>query len=259
MKKIVLLSLFALFGASFAPVGAQYDYYGSQNDHAARQQQPNHYGDQGGFNGGFQNQAPQHHQGQHNQYQASATFVPPNTPLIGTTKYSIAASTANFGDEVRVGLSSPLYAGNRVVVAPGEGELIMRVVELQQPGRAGKNGRMVLEAVAVSHRGQRIPVQATRYTVEADRGRAGSLASGATKGAAVGALGGLLTGSLANGRRRLGSNTAIGTGIGAGVGALFSKGQDAILPSGSTISISTLTPIRIGGNAPPPQHQGGYY
>jgi hypothetical protein len=157
---------------------------------------------------------------------------------------TIASETAREGDQFTTTTVDPIYAGG-VEVIPSGSSIIGRVTTVNRASRKSKAGTIGVHFVSL-----RLPTGITRAlngdltdvsteNVSADNeGEVSGIS--ATKRNVVfiggGAAAGALIGAIAGG----GKGAGIGAGVGAGLGvagALFSKGHEAVVNSGTEFGV----------------------
>ena len=163
---------------------------------------------------------------------------------------SLSSGINRVGDVVSAAVSAPLTIGSDIVI-PVESQLTGEVSSVVSAERfkAGKGGYLSIRFTSLqTPGGKRYPISTSTYSIGS--GTDGSrLAKGVTKtaiGAGAGALLGTAIGAIAGGMPGRGawSGTAIGGGIGA-AGALIAKGSEAVLHSGTQISVVLEQPVQL--------------
>lgn len=157
---------------------------------------------------------------------------------------TISSETARVGDQFSTTVVDPVYAGG-VEVIPAGSTVTGRVTTVERAARKSKAGSIGVHFVAV-----RLPTGITR-TINGDlTDVAGSSVNSdnegevegksATKRNVVFIGGGAATGALIGAIAGGGKGAGIGAGIGAGLGvagALFSKGHEAVVKSGTEFGV----------------------
>jgi hypothetical protein len=157
---------------------------------------------------------------------------------------TITSETARTGDQFTTTVVDPVYASG-VEVIPAGSEIVGRVTTVNRASRKSKAGTMGVHFVSV-----RLPTGITRAingdltdvtstNVNADNEGEVSGHSAMKRNVVFiggGAATGALIGAIAGG----GKGAGIGAGVGAGLGvagALFSKGHEAVVKSGTEFGV----------------------
>jgi hypothetical protein len=157
---------------------------------------------------------------------------------------TISSETARVGDQFSTTVVDPVYAGGREVIPAGS-IVTGRVATVERARRQSKGGTIGVQFVSL-----RLPTGITRgingdltdtRSDEVNADNEGQVsAKSATKRNVVFIGGGAATGALIGAIAGGGKGAGIGAGIGAGVGvagALFSKGHEAVVKSGSEFGV----------------------
>lgn len=157
---------------------------------------------------------------------------------------TISSETARVGDQFTTTVVDPVYAGG-VEVVPAGSSITGRIATVTRASRKSKAGTIGVHFVSL-----RLPTGITRAingdltdvtTEKVSADNEGEVSGGsATKRNVVfiggGAAAGALIGAIAGG----GKGAGIGAGVGAGLGvagALFSKGHEAVVKSGTEFGV----------------------
>lgn len=203
--------------------------------------------------------APNYNQSALQGYVATA---PAGSVMSTTISSPISSEFARVGDRFDVTLSSPLAAGNSILLPAGskaEGQVVM----VKPAGRTGRNGELEIRFnTAVLPSGQRIPLSAKIQTEDgtgilkggSGAGRAGRAALSTGAGAGLGAALGTAMGPLSGGG--VGRGAIYGTALGAGMGMLgaaMQKGKPAVIDTSQPVNIVLDQPL-----ATSPMQDSGY-
>ena len=179
------------------------------------------------------------------------TIIPGKSDIFISLQQSLNTRSARSGDKFSSQVEVPVTAYDRIVIPVGS-YIIGYVDKSKRAGRLKGKAELTLKFDTVI-----LPDGTTRYmragvhssegyatdldneegTIQGQGGANGEVVAGATRGAVTGTLIGVLVGS---GRGNLGRSGAKGAAIGAAVGglmALFRRGEDVVLPRGSTLTI----------------------
>ncbi len=239
-KNLSLLMLISLFGANVSFAKSNYTY---QQNNPQPQYQGNYYP-----NNNNQNYYP----GQ--TLKGRVVTVPPGVCMSATVSAPISSQYLTMGQTVTTTLGSDFYH-NGTLIAPAGSTVLGTVTQVKKAKRGTINGSLKLRFTEITTPyGTRIPISATIKTSDGT-----GILKGGTKidtakeyakdvaiGSAVGALGGLVASAISGGSK--GKGTAIMTGIGAAGGiakSVYDKGQDVVIPSGSTIDLMIDQPITV--------------
>lgn len=176
--------------------------------------------------------------------------VPQGSQLNIVLSTSINSGINRVGDVITGTLSFPLLVGPDEAVPAGSTVLgeVSSVIPAER-FKAGKGGSIGIRFTSLqTFNGKRYPISTTAYYVSGETGGS-RLAKGVAKtaiGAGAGALLGTAIGAIASGMPGRGawSGTAIGGGIGA-TSAIVSKGKEAFISSGRTISVELQQPVQV--------------
>ncbi len=165
---------------------------------------------------------------------------------------TITSETARVGDQFITIVTVPVYAGG-VEVIPAGSEIVGRVTTVERAARKSKAGSIGVHFVSL-----RLPTgiaralngdltDVTNSDITADNegeveGRS------ATKRNVVFIGGGAATGALIGAIAGGGKGAGIGAGVGAGLGvagALFSKGHEAVVKSGTEFGVVLNQPLSL--------------
>ncbi|MGD9580753.1 MAG: hypothetical protein AB7V50_05235, partial [Vampirovibrionia bacterium] len=155
-------------------------------------------------------------------------------------------------------IAEPLVIDNKTIIPAGS-ELIGQVTFVESAGRIGKNALMDIRFTSIRlPDGDRMPINAKITTTDASGvlrgGKKTNIIVKTTEtgagGAAVGAIAGVGTGAVLGGVT-VGSAAILGTAIGgvAGLGyALYHKGKDIVLPSGTQLGVTLEQPLTVSNS-----------
>jgi hypothetical protein len=169
--------------------------------------------------------------------------VPASSVLRVRMNQTITSETARVGDQFTTTVTLPVYSSG-IEVIPAGSEVVGRVTTVNRASRKSKAGSIGVHFVAL-----RLPTGITRSMngdltdaaedVHADNeGSVGGRS--ATKRNVVFIGGGAATGALIGAIAGGGKGAGIGAGVGAGLGvagALFSKGHEAVVESGTEFGV----------------------
>lgn len=188
--------------------------------------------------------------------QGSVATAPRGTNFEVTLENTINSMTSRVGDTFKAEIDEPLVIDSQTVIPAGS-ELTGQVTYIEKAGRVGKNALMDIRFTAVKlPNGDKVPLNAkiittdssgvlrggkkTNIVLKATGTAAGSTAAGAAGGTAAGALFGSVAGGAILG-------TAVGGVVGVGY-ALYRKGKDIVLPSGSKLGITLEQPLTVSNS-----------
>lgn len=187
--------------------------------------------------------------------QGRVATAPRGTTFEAVINTSINSMTARVGDSLTASIDEALIIDSQTVIPAGS-DLMGQITYVESAGRVGKNALMEIRFTSVKlPNGDRTPINAKIVTTD-DSGvlrggkksnivlkavetSAGITAAGAVTGTAVG---GLFTGISIAGGAVFG--TAVGGLIGVGY-AIYRKGKDIVLPSGTKLGITLEQPLTI--------------
>ena len=179
------------------------------------------------------------------------TVIPGKSDIFISLQQSLNTKSARPGDKFSSQVEVPVTAQDRIVIPVGS--YIIGYVDMsKRAGRIKGKAELTLKFDTVI-----LPDGTTRYMragvhssegyatdldnedgrIQGQGGANGEVVGGATSGAVTGSIIGILVGSS---RGNLGRGVAAGAAIGAAVGglmALFRRGEDVVLPRGSTLTI----------------------
>ena len=164
--------------------------------------------------------------------------VPAGTVVTVRMIDSIDSARNHPGDEFDATVSSPVVAGDRVVIPQGANARV-RLVEAKTSGHMTGRSELQIELVSLTVNGTTYNVESGTYNVQgASRGKrtAETVGGGAGLGALIGAIAGR------------GKGAAIGAGIGAAAGAgaqAITKGQQVKIPSETKIDFTLKAPLAV--------------
>ena len=172
--------------------------------------------------------------------------VPANTILQVRMNQTITSETARVGDQFTTTLMLPVYAGG-IEVIPAGSEVVGRVTTVNRASRKSKAGTIGVHFVSLrmptgiarSINGDLTDSVANAHAINSDNEGDVSGRS-ATKRNVVfiggGAAAGALIGAIAGGGKGAGIGALVGGGLGA-AGAVFSKGHEAVVKSGTEFGV----------------------
>jgi hypothetical protein len=152
--------------------------------------------------------------------------IPADTPLLVTLETPIASDKSHVEDHVSGKLAKAIVVAGATVIPAGS-TVTGSVVEAQGSGRVKGKASLALRFDRITVNGETQPIQTARIRREA----AASTKSDVKKGA-IGAGAGALIGGIAGG----GSGAAIGAGVGGAGTVLATKGNEVVLPAGTSVS-----------------------
>lgn len=238
-KNLALLMLVSIIGTnvSFAKSNFQYQ----QNPAVQPQYQGNYY------------PGPNQYSGQQT-LKGRVVTVPPGVQFPAAVSTPISSEYLTMGQTVAVTLCSDFYY-NSTLIAPAGSTAMGTVTQVTKAKHGSMNGSLRLRFTEITTPyGARIPISAMVKTDDGTGLLKGGTKADVTKayakdivvGSAVGALGGLVASAISGGAK--GKGTAIMTGVGATAGlakSLYDKGQDVVIPAGSTIELQIDQPITV--------------
>lgn len=188
--------------------------------------------------------------------QGSVATAPRGTNFEVVTNSTINSMSARVGDTFTASIDEPLIIDSKSVIPAGS-EMIGQITYVESAGRIGKNALMDIRFTSVKlPNGERVPVNAKILTTDASgvlRGgrksniilkatgtAAGSTAAGAVAGTSAGAILGSVGGGALFG-------TAVGGLVGVGY-ALYRKGKNIVLPSGTKLGITLEQPLTVSNS-----------
>ena len=179
------------------------------------------------------------------------TVIPGKSDIFISLQQSLNTKSARSGDKFSSQVEVPVTAHDRIVIPVGS-YIIGFVDRSKRAGRLKGKAELTLKFDTVI-----LPDGTTRYMragvhssegyatdldnevgrIQGQGGANGEVVGGAASGAVTGSIIGILVGSS---RGSVGRGAAAGAAIGAAVGglmALFRRGDDVVLPRGSTLTI----------------------
>lgn len=242
-KGISLLMLVSIVSANASLAKGNYQY---QPQYPQPQYQGNYYPPQG------QTYTPG------KTLKGRVVTVPAGMSLNAAVSQPISSEYLTIGQPVYVTLGSDFYYNN-CLIAPAGSTVAGTVTVVTKAKYGSMNGSLRLRFTEITTPyGSRIPISAM---VKTDDGT--GLLKGGTKadvakeyakdiavGSAVGALSGLVASAISGGNK--GKGTAIMTGVGAAGGlakSVYDKGQDVVIPAGSSIELMIDQPITVNPSA----------
>lgn len=190
--------------------------------------------------------------------QGRLVTAPRGTNFEVVTNSSINSMSARVGDVVSATLEESLIIDGKTVIPAGS-EMRGQVSFVESAGRVGKNAMMDVRFTSVKlPSGDRVPINAKIITTDSSgvlRGgnksniilkAAGTTAGTTAAGAVAGLSAGAILGSCATG-------VLFGTAVGglAGIGyALYRKGKDIILPSGTKLGVTLEQNLTLSNSKP---------
>lgn len=195
-------------------------------------------------------------QNQVSPLKGSVATAPRGTNFEVITTSTINSMSSRVGDTFSAQLDEPLVIDSQTVIPAGS-ELIGQITFVEPAGRVGKNALMDIRFTSVKlPDGNRVPINAKILTTDASgvlRGgkksniilkatgtAAGSTAAGAVAGTSAGAILGSVAGGAIFG-------TAVGGLVGVGY-ALYRKGKNIILPSGTKLGVTLEQPLTVSNS-----------
>ena len=179
------------------------------------------------------------------------TVIPGKSAVFISLQQTLNTKSARSGDKFSSQVEVPVTAHDRIVIPVGS-YIIGYVDKSKRAGRLKGKAELTLKFDTVI-----LPDGTTRYMragvhssegyatdldnengrIQGQGGANGEVVGGAASGAVTGSIIGILVGSS---RGNVGRGAAAGAAIGAAVGgimALFKRGEDVVLPRGSTLTI----------------------
>ena len=184
--------------------------------------------------------------------QGSVMVIPSGTTITAVTQSELSSANLTLGQGVNLTLNQDFYYGGKLI-APSGSLVNGNVIQVKKATHAGINGNLKIRFTHMTTTsGQIIPLSGIIKTDDNTGLLVGSTAKDTaiayTKdvaiGAGIGALAGVIISPISGGK--IGKGTALGTAVGAGSGlvkSVWDKGEDAIIPAGSQISIILDQPI----------------
>ncbi|MEW5820718.1 MAG: hypothetical protein AB1782_11045 [Cyanobacteriota bacterium] len=204
------------------------------------------------FNSTYHTNAPLP-QNQLQPLKGSVATAPRGTNFEVTIQNTINSMSSRVGDTFTAQIDEPLIIDGQTVIPPGS-ELVGQITYVESAGRIGKNALMDIRFTSVKlPNGERLPVNAKILTTDssgvlkggknsnivlkATGTAAGTTAAGAVAGTSAGAILGSVAGGAIFG-------TAVGGLVGVGY-ALYRKGKNIVLPSGTKLGVTLEQPLTI--------------
>lgn len=184
--------------------------------------------------------------------QGSVMVIPSGTTITAMTQSELSSAYLTLGQSINLTLNQDFYYGGKLV-APSGSVVSGNVIQVKKATHAGINGNLKIRFTHITTTGgQIIPISGMIKTEDntgllvgsTAKDTAVAYAKDVAVGSAVGALAGVIISPMAGGK--IGKGTALATAVGAGGGlakSVWDKGVDAIVPSGSQISIILDQPI----------------
>ncbi len=179
------------------------------------------------------------------------TVIPGKSDIFISLQQSLNTKSARSGDKFSSQVEVPVTAHDRIVIPVGS-YIIGYVDKSKRAGRLKGKAELTLKFDTVilpdgttrymragvhSSEGYATDLDGEEGTIRAQGGAKGKVLAGAAGGAVTGTIIGVTAGAM---RGRMGRGAAAGAAIGAAVGglmALFKRGEDVVLPRGSTLTI----------------------
>ncbi len=164
--------------------------------------------------------------------------LPPGTTLTVRMIDPVDSRTDRLGQTYRASLDEPLMVNGDVVVPRGA-DVIAKLVNDKQSGRATGETVLTLDLESITVDGRIVPISTEDVT------RTGSSTTRRT-GIAAGGLGalGAIIGGIAGGGRGAAIGAVSGAGAGA-AGSVLMKGEQVHIPSETRLTFSLQQPLRI--------------
>jgi len=173
---------------------------------------------------------------------ASATSaVPAGTALRASLDQRLSTTESNVNDTFTMTLQTPVLSADRQTVIPAGARITGRVTAVRRSADVATPAILRLEFSNIQWQGRNVGFQAD--IEETDVRREGRTTDDALRGAAAGAAAGAVLGTII---RRDVRGALTGAAIGAGAGTVISLGlsdQDAVLESGTEMTLRTTEPI----------------
>lgn len=180
--------------------------------------------------------------------------VPAGAQFPAVVSTPISSEFLTIGQPVNLTLGSDFYY-NSTLIAPAGSTVCGTAVQVTKAKHGSMNGSLRLRFTEITTPyGSRIPISAMVKTNDGTGLLVGGTKADVAKnyakdmvaGSAAGAITGLVASAISGGA--IGKGTAIMTGVGAGVGlakSVYDKGQDVVIPSGSTVELYIDQPITV--------------
>ena len=157
----------------------------------------------------------------------------------------ISSETARIGDRFTTTVVDPVYSHNGVEVIPAGSKVIGRITNVRRAERPSKAGMIEVQFISVQlPNGRTYPINGSLTDLSATNVNYDSegqvTGRSSIKRNAVGIGGGAATGAVIGAASGGGKGAGIGAGIGAGLGvagSLLSKGQEAVVKSGTEFGV----------------------
>ena len=192
------------------------------------------------------------------------TIIPGKSDIFISLQQTLNTRSARSGDKFSSRVEVPVTSRDRIVMPVGS-YIIGYVDKSKRAGRLKGKAELTLKFDTVI-----LPDGTTRYlragvqtsegyatdldgeegTIRGQGSAKGEVLTGAATGAVTGTIIGVTAGAI---RGRVGRGAATGAAIGAAVGglmALFKRGEDVVLPRGSTLTIQLQEDVRFEMPAP---------
>lgn len=179
------------------------------------------------------------------------TIIPGKSDIFISLQQSLNTKSARPGDKFSSQVEVPVTARDRIIIPVGS-YIIGYVDKSKRAGRLKGKAELTLKFDTVilpdgttrymragvhSSEGYATELDGEEGTLQGHDGSHGEVVAGAASGAVTGTIVGISAGAMRGG---LGRGAAAGAAIGAAVGgliALFQRGEDVVLPRGSTLTI----------------------
>lgn len=250
-KKLSLLMLVSIVGANVTFAKSNFQY--QQNN-----PQPQY---QGSY---YPSNNQNYGQGYNQNYRSGQTLkgrvvtVPAGIQFPAVVSTPISSEYLTMGQPVAITLGSDFYY-NSTLIAPAGSTVSGTVTQVTKAKHGSMNGSLRLRFTEITTPyGTRIPISASIKTDDGSGLLVGGTKADVAKnyakdmvaGSAMGALAGLVGSAVSGGA--IGKGTALMTAVGAGGGlvkSVYDKGQDVVIPSGSTIELFVDQPITVNPSA----------
>lgn len=170
--------------------------------------------------------------------QVSPVEIPAGTTLVVRMIDGVDSEKHRPGQTFRASLDEPVVLGGRTLI-PAGADVVMRLVEVQDPGRLTGGGHLTLDLDSITVEGRKLQPAAGEVT-QAGRSRTGESAKVIGGTAALGAI----IGGIAGGAR----GAAIGAVSGAGAGTaiqVLTSGPRVRIPSETRLTFTLQQPLRL--------------
>ena len=192
------------------------------------------------------------------------SVIPGKSDIFISLQQSLSTRSARSGDKFSSQVEVPVTADDEIVIPVGS-YIIGFVDRSKRAGRIKGKAELTLKFDTVilpdgttrymragvhSSEGYATELDGEEGTLQGQGGSHGEVVAGAARGAVTGTIVGVTAGAM---RGSMGRGAAAGAAIGAAVGglmALFRRGEDVVLPRGSTLTIRLQDDVHFEKPAP---------